>query len=102
MLRYYRAFALNLGVEEVHLTGVYGPVTELDGRMEEYAAIVRDVWSADAQLPFARDVQISDDDNDAAFVARLRECGLCLYDSSSSAEELTRRQAQLQKQKQRP
>lgn len=92
MIRYYRPFAQSLAQSDVRIRGIYGAVTKLDGRMQEYTELVSKLWSHDKPAP--RVDRADEDEND--FEARLLKCGLSLYDPNSTAEQLVERQTHLQ------
>jgi len=92
MIRYYKAFAAGnrtCGNEEdnnINLFGVYGQVSSMDGRKNEYVDISRQVWK------FTTSHYEHEDDE---FDRWLEENGLYPFDSNSSYEELCEKQKQI-------
>lgn len=92
--RYYAPFAVASGTTEPLLRGVYGPVTNLDGRAHEYAKIASNVWQ-----PPNRSLQEHTECDDVEFEHWLTANNLCLYDPYSTAEQLFKKQRALQEGK---
>lgn len=91
-LRYYAPFAMEMGVREVALHGVYGRASVIDGCKGVHVKMVRRWLEEEERKGRTRDSgDVLDDDVAAWFAAH----GLMVYDSENSDEDLVATQRAL-------